>query len=268
MTKTFYSLGRPAKGHLFFTPGFGAPLPTIGSDVLVNNRSIGYLGNTNSIKFKRYIDAELSADALSQFHYGMNKLTIRIDKMALPKGEACNNRNRLIGALMQLSLTFYPDLVAVPSPKGLEEAVRRGAGSVVGALGTLKFTNHGPSASAGGKLIVRISANVNVETAWGPSTVQTTPPFHDCEGQGHGVAVQGIITCQFDGFPAGLSTSVFILTGGRLTPNFSSSSSTNLSIDWQLVTVGYDVHPENNASMHNFIICGPQSTEARCLGAK
>jgi hypothetical protein len=249
-------------------PGFGYPLPFIGADVLVNNRSIGYLGNISSGKISSYISAPLKPDTLASFHYGTNKLTIRVDKAALGKGEQCNNRNRLIGVLAMLSLRFEPDLEALPSSKGREETVRKAPGDVVGALGTLKFVNHGPSGSSGGKLILRISSNVHVQTAWGRSTVQVNPPFHDCEGEGLGVAVQGIITCQFSDFPAGLSTSVFVITGGRLMPDFPADSSTNLLIDWQMIPAGIDVHPDNNSYSHNFIICGPRSTEARCLGAK
>jgi hypothetical protein len=267
-TKVFKAPGRPSSGHLYLDPAFGFPKPFIGVDILVNGRSIGYLGNISTGKIAQYISAPLKPDALTSFHYGTNKLTIRADKIALKKGERCNTRNRIIGVLAKLSLRFEPDIEALPSPKGREEAVRKAPGAVVGALGTLRFVNHGPSGSSGGKLILRISGSSHVQTAWGRSTLQVEPPFHDCEGEGLGVAVQGTITCQYSDFPAGLSTSVIVIAGGRLMPTLPPDSSTNLVIDWQIIPAGYDQHAENNSYSHNFTICGPRSTEARCLGAK
>jgi hypothetical protein len=65
---------------------------------------------------------------------------------------------------------------AVPSDKGREQAVRSEAAKVVGALGNIRFVNHGPSGSAGGRLIFRIAGNVFVQTAWAPDTLHVTPP--------------------------------------------------------------------------------------------
>jgi len=225
LTKTFKAPGRPASGNLYLLPGIGYPKPFHSVSVLVNGRPIGHLGDLTSGK-QTEISAPLKPEALAAFHYGTNKLTIRGEKAALKKGEACNNRRRLIGFLSMLSLRFQPDLEALPSDKGREQAVRSAAGKVVGALGSIRFVNHGPSGSAGGKLVFRISGNVFVETAWTPSTLQVSPPFHDCVGQGTGIAVQGTITCEYSDFPAGLKESIFVFAAGRLTPNFPASTTT------------------------------------------
>ena len=265
MTKTFYALGRPAAGTLYFAPGTGFPVPTIGSDILVNNRSIGYLGNTSiSRKVRQYIQEDLSADDLASFRYGLNKLTIRIDKMPLRKGERCVDRNRLLGALMQLKLTFRPDLVALPSPKGLEAVTRAGAGGVVGAVGNLRFQNKGPSASVGGKLVIRISPNAFVETAASPASIIASPPFRECVGGGHTTGVAVDLTCPFDGFPAGLTTTVAVLSGGKLAPNFPSSADTSLTFSWSIIPAGGDANGANNGGRHNIVICGPTSKAPRC----
>lgn len=267
-TKTFMAPGHPESGNLSLTVGFGFPLPFHSATVLVNGRAIGRLGDITSGKQSPYISAALTPDALKAFYYGRNKITIRAEKVALKKGEACNNRNRLIGTMLQLALTFKPDLEALPSDKGREQVVRRAAGQVIGALGNIRFVNNGPSGSAGGKLIFRISPNVNVETAWGPMTLQVTPPFHDCVGHGSGVAVQGTITCQYSDFPAGLKDSIFVITGGRLTPNFRSDSTTSLTLDWQIIPAGYETNAANNSFSHKFVICGPTAKDPVCANAK
>lgn len=267
-TKTFKAPGKPFSGKLYLDPTFGFPRPFSGIDVLVNNRSIGYLGNISTGKIAQSISAPLTPDALQSFHYGTNKVTIRADKIALGKGEACNNTRRLIGIVAMLSLRFEPDLVAVPSPKGREQVTRGAAGQVVGALGNIRFKNKGPSGSSGGKLIFRIAANVNVETAWGPTTLQVNAPFHDCVGEGSGVAVVGTITCEYSDFPAGLNSAIFVLAAGRLTPNFRSDSTTSVSLDWQIVPAGGDVDPATNAYSHKFLICGPTAKDAACANAK
>ena len=98
--------------------------------------------------------------------------------------------------------------------------------------------------------------------------MQVTPPFHDCTGEGLGVAVVGTITCEYDNFPAGLKDSIFVLVAGRLTPNFPPDATTSLSIDWQIVPAGYDLHPEDNAYSHRFLICGPAAKKPECQNAK
>jgi hypothetical protein len=268
-SKTFSIPGQPTQGNVTLATGFGYPLPIHSASYLVNSVEIARVGDATTGKKAAYVSIPLTPAAMRAFHYGPNRLTIRVDKAPLKKGETCNTRNRLIGALSQLSLRFEPDMVAVPSDKGTEQAVRKSAGEVVGALGNIRFQNNGPSGSPGGKLIFRIAANVMVETAWGPGTLQVSPPFHDCTGQGvGGPGVVGVITCEYDNFPAGLKDSIFVITGGRLAKTFPPNATTSLSLDWQIIPAGYDLHPENNSFSHTFIICGPTATDSRCIGAK
>lgn len=138
----------------------------------------------------------------------------------------------------------------------------------VGGIGNIRFRNNGPSGSAGGKLIFRISGNVNVETAWTPSTLQVSPPFHDCEGEGHGVAVQAVITCQYSDWPVKLKESIFVIAAGRLTKNFSPESTTSLIVDWQIIRAGYETNAGNNAFSHKFVICGAKARDPACAKAK
>lgn len=268
MTKVFQAPGHAFSGNLYLDPSFGFPRPIHSVSVLVNGRAIGHLGDISSGKVAQSISAQLTPEALTAFHYGQNRLTIRVDKAALPKGERCNNPRRLIGVIAQLSLRFEPDLEAVPSDKGREQAVRSAAGKVVGALGNIRFVNHGPSGSAGGKLIFRIAGNVFVQTAWTPATLQISPPFHDCVGQGTGVAVVGTITCEYSDFPAGLKDSIFVLAASRLTPNFPPTETTSMEVDWQIVPAGYETNAANNSYSHKFIICGPLAKKPECANAK
>ncbi len=268
MSKTFQAPGHGFSGNLYLDPSFGFPRPIHSVSVLVNGRQIGRLGDISSGKVAQSISAPLTPEALTAFHYGPNRLTIRVDKLALKKGEACNNPNRLIGVIAQLALRFEPDLEALPSDKGKEQAVRSAAGKVVGALGTIRFVNHGPSGSAGGKLIFRIAGNVFVQTAWTPSTLHVTPPFHECVGEGSGVAVVGTITCEYSDFPAGLKDSIFVIAGGRLTPNFPPTETTSMEVDWQIIPAGYETNAANNSYSHKFVICGPLAKKPECANAK
>ncbi len=268
ISKTFQAPGHPFSGNLYLQLGIGFPPPFRSLSVLVNGRSIGRLGNVSTGKVSPSISAPLTPEARTAFHYGFNKLTIRADKIALKKGEACNNRNRLIGIGSMLALRFEPDLEAVPSDKGREQAVRSEAGKVVGALGNIRFVNNGPSGSAGGKLIFRITGSSFVETAWTPATLQVTPPFHDCTGQGSGVAVQGTITCEYSNFPTGLKESIFVIAAGRLTPNFPPDATTRLDVDWQIVPAGYETNAANDSYSHKFLICGPRAKDPACANAK
>jgi len=268
MTKTFQAPGHPFSGNLYLDPTFGFPRPIHSVSVMVNGRPIGHLGDITSGKTAQSISAPLTPEALTAFHYGLNRLTIRVDKAALKKGEACNNPNRSIGIVSMLSLRFEPDLEALPSDKGRVQAVRSAAGKVVSALGTIRFVNHGPSGSAGGKLIFRIQGSSFVQTAWTPTTLQVSPPFHDCTGSGTGVAVQGIITCQYSDFPAGLKESIFVISGGRLTPNFPPDATTRLDVDWQIIPAGYETNAANDSYSHEFLICGPTAKDPACANAK
>lgn len=268
MTKTFQAPGHAFSGNLYLDPTFGYPRPIDSVSVLVNGRPIGHLGDISSGKGAQSISAPLTPEALKTLHYGPNKLTIRVDKTALKKAEACNNRNRLIGIVAMLSLRFEPDLEALPSEKGREQAVRSSAGRVVGALGNIRFVNNGPSGSAGGKLIFRIQGSSFVETAWTSSTLQVSPPFHNCKGQGTGVAVQGVITCDYSDFPAGLKDTVFVIAAGRLTPKFPPDATTRLDVDWQIIPAGYETNAANNSFSHKFLICGPLAKKPECASAK
>lgn len=268
-SKRFSAPGNPREGHLTLSLGHGFPLPIRSAVYLVNGVEIARIGDATTGKRAAYVSAPLTARALKAFHYGTNRVTIRADKAPLKKGAACNNRNRLIGALSQLSLRFEPDLEAVPSEKGREQVVRRGPGEVVGALGNIRFVNHGPSGSPGGKLVFRIAPNVHVQTAWGPNTLQVSPPFRGCKGEGlGGPGVNGVITCEYANFPAGLRDSIFVVTGGRLANTFPADSTTTLSLDWQIIPAGTDLHPGNNSYSHMFLICGPRATDSRCKDAK
>ena len=266
-SKTFSAPGDPVEGHLTLSLGLGFPLPIRSASYLVNGVEIATIGDASKGKRAAYVSAPLTPRALKAFRYGPNKLTIRAQKTALKRGEACNNRNRLIGALSQLSLRFEPDLEAVPSAKGREQVTRRGPGDVVGALGNIRFVNHGPSGSPLGKLVFRIAPNLHLQTAWGPNTLQVSPPFRDCTGSGvGGPGVNGVITCEYENFPAGLRESIFVLTGGRLAKTFPPTSTTTLTLDWQIIPAGTDLHPENNSFSHTFLICGGQATDPRCKG--
>jgi hypothetical protein len=269
MSKTFSIPGDPTQANLLFSLGFGFPLPFHSAAFLVNNVPVARIGDTTTGKTPSYINAPLPASALKAFHYGLNRITIRADKAPLAKGESCNTQNRLIGALAQLSLSFEPDLEALPSPSGREQAVRKSAGQTVSGLGTITFVNHGPSGSPGGKVIVRIAANVFVKTAWSPTLIRPTgPPFHACKGSGVGVAVVGQVECEYTDFPAGTKGSLLVIAGGTLEPNFPADSTTSLELDWQIVPAGSDLHPENNSYNHKILICGPRAKDPACANAK
>ena len=82
------------------------------------------------------------------------------------------------------------------------------------------------------------------------------------------MAVQGIITCQYSDFPAGLKDSIFVIAAGRLTPKFPSNATTRLDVDWQIVPAGYETDAANDSFSHEFLICGPTAKDPACATAK
>jgi hypothetical protein len=165
-----------------------------------------------------------------------------------------------------LSVTFRPDLAAVPSPKGLEQATRKKAGEVVGALGEIAFVNRGPSGSPGGELVFEIGANSGLKAAWGKGTISAEPPFDDCTGEG--VGLSGQLTCGYHDFPAGKRVSLFVVSAARLEPNFPATGTTDLSFRWTITPVGSDTKQTNNSATHKIVVCGTTSKDPRCKNAK
>lgn len=267
MTQTFLAPGDPSDGTFYFVLGAGRGWPIHSGVYLINGVEIARILNPDPLKGRpNYVSGTLSPRELKAFHYGPNTLTIRAKKEALKKGEPCNNRDRLIGALADLSITFRPDLVAVPSPKGLEQVVRKKAGEVVGSLGEIAFVNRGPSGSSGGKLIFEIGANVGLMSAWGPGTIQTTAPFHSCTGEG--VGLNGELTCQYDDFPAGKRATLQVIVAARVAKNFPADGTTDLSLRWTIYPYGSDTNQVNNSTTHKFVVCGTASKDPRCKNAK
>lgn len=268
MTQTFLAPGDPSDGRFYFIIGNGRGWPYHSGVYLLNGVEIARIVNPDPLKGRpNEISGQLSRRELKAFRYGENKLTIRVQKTALKKGERCNTRDRLIGALADLSLTFRPDLVAVPSPKGLEQAVRKKAGEVVGSLGNIAFVNRGPSGSPGGKLVFEIGANSGLMAAWGRNTITEEPPFHDCTGEG--VGLSGELTCKFDDFPAGKRVSLFVIVAARLDKNFPATGTTDLGLRWTIYPGGgSDTNQANNYTTHRFVVCGTASKDPRCKNAK
>jgi hypothetical protein len=268
MTQTFLAPGDPSDGTFYLAVGNGRGWPYHSGVYLINGVEIARILDPDPFKGRpNYTSGVLSPQELKAFHYGPNKLTIRVQKTALKKGESCNTRDRLTGTLADLSLTFRPDLVAVPSPKGLEQAVRKKAGEVVGSLGNIAFVNRGPSGSPGGKLVFQIAANQGLMAAWGRGTIQAEAPFHSCTGEGVGLA--GEITCKFDDFPAGKRVSLFVIVAARLAQNFPANGTTDLSLSWTIHPGGgSDTNQVNNYTSHKFVVCGTASNDSRCKNAK
>jgi hypothetical protein len=268
MTQTFLAPGDPSDGTFEFVLGNGRGWPIHSGVYLINGVEIARIVNPDPLKGRpNYVSGTLSPRELKAFHYGPNKLTIRAQKEALKKGERCNTRDRLIGALADLKVNFRPDLVAVPSPKGLEQAVRKKAGEVVGSLGNIAFVNRGPSGSPGGKLVFQISANQGLMAGWGPNTITAVPPFHTCTGSG--VGQSGELTCKLDDFPAGKRVSLFVIVAARLAPNFPATGTTDLSLSWTISPGGgSDTNQSNNYTSHKFVVCGTASKDSRCMNAK
>jgi hypothetical protein len=274
MTQTFLAPGRPippggaVDSTFYFALGAGRGSPFHSGVYLINGVEIARIVNPDPLKGRpAEISGKLPPRALKAFHYGENKLTIRVQKTALKKGERCNTRDRLIGALADLSLIFRPDLVAVPSPKGLEQAVRKKAGEVVGALGDIAFVNRGPSGSPGGKLVFEINSNQGLFSASSPSNITVVPPFHTCTGGGVGFSTE--LTCKFDDFPAGKRVELFVIVAARLDKNFPANGTTDLGLRWTISPGGgSDTNQANNYTTHRFIVCGTASTDERCKNAK
>ena len=136
-----------------------------------------------------------------------------------------------------------------------------------GALGDVAFLNRGPSGSPGGKLIFQIAANQGLMTAWGKSTVSVQPPFHDCTGEGSGLA--GELTCEFDDFPAGKRVSLFVIVAARVVKNFPAGGTTDLLLTWTISPGGgSDTNQANNSTSHKIVVCGIASKDSRCKNAK
>jgi hypothetical protein len=266
-SKTVQAPGDPEEGTLFFNLGFGRDLPFRSGELLVNGTAIARIKVPSGRfgGFPQAVSESLSAKDRKAFRYGPNKLTIRADRKALKKGEACNSPNRLIGVLAHMSLRFRPDLVAVPSPRGLVQAVRASAGSTTGALGTLTFRSVGPSGSPGGKLVFTWAASGAIETAFTPSSFDLNPPFSACKGEG---LTTGTVECVYADFQVGRVAPIVVRAPARATAQFTPASSASLSISWQLIPVGGDVKSANNHASHQIVLCGAANREARCANAK
>jgi hypothetical protein len=267
MTQTFFAPGDPSDGKFYFALGAGHGSPFHLGVYRINGVEIGRIVNPDPAKGRSAeLSAQLPPRALKAFQYGLNKLTIHVDKTALKKGERCTTRDRLIGALADLSVTFRPDLVAVPSPKGLVQVTRKKAGEVVGALGEIAFVNRGPSGSPGGKLVFEIGANSGLKAAWGKSTITAQSPFEGCTGEG--VGQSGELTCEYHDFPAGKRVSLFVISAARLEPNFPATGTTDLYLRWAITPVGSDTNQANNGTTHQIVVCGTASKDPRCKNAK
>jgi hypothetical protein len=267
MTQTFMAPGDPSDGTFYFALGNGRGSPFHSGVYLINGVEIGRIVNPDPLKGRAAeLSAKLPPRALKAFQYGPNKLTIRVEKTALKKGERCTTRDRVIGALADLSLTFRPDLVTLPSPKGAEQATRKKAGEVVGALGEISFVNRGPSGSPNGKLVFEILGNSGLKAAWGRSTITAEAPFHGCTGEG--VGLSGELTCEYSDFPAGKRVSLFVISAARVEPGFPPNGLTTLSFRWTLYPAGSDTNQANNSTTHTIIVCGTVSQDPRCKNAK
>jgi hypothetical protein len=267
-TRQVRAPGDPKEGYLFFDLGFGRDLPFKSGEFLINGKEVERIvvppGKFSG--FPKYFSGPLPAKALKAFNYGMNTLTIRAERKALPKGQGCNSPNRLVGVYATLSLTFKPDLIALPSPYGVEQAVRISAGASGGGVGKLRFRNAGPSGSPGGRLIFNWAASGAIETAFSPASfIGLEEPFSNCKGQG---LIAGEIECQYGDFPVGKLSTVTVVTGARATARFTPDTFAVLSLQWQILPAGGDDKAANNYFTHTIVLCGTTTKEPRCANAK
>src|SRR6187551_335754 len=121
-SKQIAAPGVPTEASLDFVLGFGRELPFRSGAFLVNGAEVARIkvppGKFSG--FPKSFSGPLPPAALKAFRYGVNTLTVRADRSALPKGQRCNSPNRLVGVVASLKLRFRPDLVAVPSSFGAE----------------------------------------------------------------------------------------------------------------------------------------------------
>jgi hypothetical protein len=262
-TKTVLAPGDAVEGRLDFALGLGRNLPFRSGVFLVNGTAIARLtarrGKTAG--FAIQYTGPLSPRALKAFTYGVNTLTIRADRSALPKGEPCNNLNRLIAAVASLDVRFRTDIVALGSQKGEKQITPASAGTSAAAIGDLEFRNAGPSGSTGGKLIFRWLATGPVQTAFAPSAFSAPAPFGDCTGGGE---MTGTIECTYTDFPAGTVASINVRAVARALPEFTARSAGELEMDWQIIPDGGDRQATNNYASHTVMLCGAQTTDPRC----
>jgi hypothetical protein len=267
-TRRVRAPGDAKEGSLFFSLGFGRDLPFLNGEFLINGKEVARVvvppGKFSG--FPKYFSGPLPAKALKAFKYGMNTLTIRAERKALPKGQGCNNPNRLVGVVATLSLTFKPDLIALPSPEGVEQAVRIAAGGFGGGIGNLRFRNAGLSGSPGGRLFFKWAASGAIETAFTPqSFIGLEEPFSNCKGEG---LIVGEIICQYGDFQVGKLSTIKVITGARATARFTPDTFAILSLQWQIVPVGGDDKAADNSFTHTIVLCGAATKEPRCAKAK
>jgi hypothetical protein len=257
-TRLVRAPGVPREGSLELNLGFGRDLPFRSGEFLVNGKEVARIvvkpGKTSG--FPQTFSGPLTAKALKAFNYGANTLTIRAERKALPKGERCNTKNRVVGLYASLSLRFSPDVVAAPSTLGLAQVV-----TVFGPYsGQMIFRNRGPSGSAGGTFVFGWSSQY-VEPVIGTASI--SGGVRNCKAQGAG-EVYGTIECEYGDLPVGKVLTVGFRGLVRQLDNWTPRSVGDLSHTWELRPAGGDVFASNNDGSHTVLFCGAQATDSRC----
>jgi hypothetical protein len=256
-TRQIRAPGNATEGSVNLTLGFGRDLPFKEGELLVNGKEVARVvvkpGRLSG--FPAYISGPVPPKALKALKYGLNTLTIRAERKAIPKGQGCYNPNRLVGIYATLSLTFRADLVAVPSTLGLSQiATKFGP-----YAGNMVFRNLGPSGTAGGKFFFEWSSQY-ADPLIGKASLSGVS---NCKSTDDGKPF-GKIECEFGELPAGKALTVGFRGAVREPDGWRPTYVGDLFQSWQIQPAGGDVKPANNHGSHRITICGPLTTDSRC----
>jgi hypothetical protein len=271
-SESFLVPGVPLDGSLTLMYGPGNQLlgnrPYQSAVFQINGIEVGRLGDLARFprKLAPLVTVTLTERMLKAFRYGANTATIRVERAALKKGDTCTHPGatsggdtRYIAVAADLSLNFGSDLRALP-PK-VKKQVRRGVtnGQSVAAMGTVRFTNDGPSTSLGGTLIVTAS------TQSGTLLLTNLINFHEPLDKADCTIETDRLTCTYDELKVGKQLVIDVAAGTKVNTGYFRSGAGKLDFRWVITGRSRDPGKTyNNEESATVVMCVAGATDPAC----
>ncbi len=208
-----------------------------------------------------YFSVAVGAATLTAFHYGNNTITVSVHKRK--SHGTCNTRNAAtqLGVLFRLKGQFETDL-AVNPPEPIEyHKLAPGQSYVQGV--NAHFFNRGPAWEPNGMFQVIVTGAQSA--VLGSGTVPAPgPPLSNCQVSDNGLSHS--FQCGLSDFAPeteGVLGTVFQATA-------PAGSYTDFTVEYQTyLSAGAvtDLNSANNDTSHEWVFCGPQSTNPGCQTA-
>jgi hypothetical protein len=269
-SKTFMSPGVPYDGTFNLLYGPGNQLlgnrPYSSASLQINGVELGRLGDIARFprKFGSAIPNQaLSARALKAVRYGLNTMTIRVDRAALKPGEPCTRpwatsgaNVRYVAVAADLTLGYASDLRAIGSdqPRQVARVVN---GKSVTIRGTSRFSNDGPSSSLGGTFTVSITGD-------GQSALAIAQPQSPLEQQSCKLEGRARMTCTYDEVRSGMKAGILVVAGTNVNTAYFKNGAGLMTLLWSVDGRNRDPNGSNNAAKVEIVLCAAGATDPAC----